>query len=84
MAGTPRFMAPEMAAGESHLADERADVFSLGALLQSSLPIGAPRSLLAVAARAMSHRTEDRYPDAVELYREIGRFLDGEAVLAYR
>src|SRR5437660_7821556 len=32
--GTPGFMAPEQAAGQSGTADARADVFSLGALLQ--------------------------------------------------
>ena len=83
VAGTPRFMAPEMAAGESHLADHRADIYSLGALLADSLAAG-PRALRSIAAKAMSERPADRYPDAAELNREIGRFLDGEAVLAHR
>jgi serine/threonine protein kinase len=84
VAGTPRFMAPEMAAGDSHLADHRADIFSLGALLEFSVPPSGPRALRAIAAKAMSPRPEDRYPDARELNREIGRFLDSEAVLAHR
>ncbi len=84
VAGTPRFMAPEMAAGESHRADHRADIFSLGAVLEFSLGSPAPRALSAVAGKAMSERIEDRYQDAAELNREIGRFLDGEAVTAYR
>lgn len=84
VAGTPQFMAPEMAAGESHLADQRADIYSLGALLDFSLPARAPRALRAVADKARSQLPENRYPDAVELNREIGRFLDGEAVLAHR
>jgi len=84
VAGTPTFMAPEVAAGDSHLADHRADIFSLGALLEFSVPASGPRPLRAIAAKAMSERAEDRYADARELNREIGRFLDGEAVLAYR
>ena len=85
VAGTPRFMAPEMAAGESHLADHHADIYSLGALLNASLPsANVARALRSIAAKAMSERPADRYPDAAELNREIGRFLDGEAVLAHR
>jgi serine/threonine protein kinase len=84
VAGTPRFMAPEMAAGEAHLADHRADIYSLGALLEFALPVPAPPALRAVASKARNGRPEDRYPDATELNREIGRFLDGAAVLSYR
>ena len=84
VAGTPKFMAPEMAAGQSHLADHRADVYSLGVLLQVSLPAKTPRALQAIAAKAMSDQADERYPDAAALNREIGRFLDGDAVLAHR
>lgn len=85
VAGTPRFMAPEMAAGESHTADQRADIYSLGVLLEYCLPAAnAPAPLRAIAARASYAEPAQRYADAAALNREIGRYLDGEAVEAYR
>jgi serine/threonine protein kinase len=84
VAGTPHFMAPEIASGAAQLADHRVDIYSLGKLLEFCVPAGGPRALLAIAGKALSTEPENRYPDAAELNREIGRFLDGEAVSAYR
>jgi serine/threonine protein kinase len=40
--GTPGFMAPEQAGGQSHRADERADIYALGAILYAMLTLRAP------------------------------------------
>lgn len=84
VAGTPRFMAPEMREGRGHAADHRVDIYSLGALFAACLPADAPRALRAIAAKAASERPEDRYESADEVNREISRYLDGEAVRAHR
>ncbi|MCC6145478.1 MAG: protein kinase [Candidatus Hydrogenedentes bacterium] len=42
-----------------------------------------PRDLAAVCARSMSTRPEDRYPSALELAKEVDRFLSGAVVEAY-
>ncbi|MFL5309622.1 MAG: serine/threonine-protein kinase [Myxococcales bacterium] len=81
--GTPGFMAPEQAVGKSATADARADVFSLGALLQSLLPPRAQAPLLAIARKAMSPRPEDRYASAAEMAADVDRFLEGAPVSAY-
>jgi len=81
--GTPGFMAPEQAAGQSGTADARADVFSLGALLQSLLPPAPPAPLQAIARKAMSARPEDRYATAAEMAGDVERFLEGAPVSAY-
>lgn len=84
VAGTPRFMAPEVRAGRGDEADHRVDIYSLGALFEACLPAEAPRALRAIAAKACSERPEDRYASAEEVNGEINRYLDGEAVQAHR
>ena len=54
-AGTRRYMAPEAEV------DARTDIFSLGVLLEEILPLGAPRPLLAIAAKAHANEPEARY-----------------------
>ena len=77
VAGTPAFRAPEAAL------DERSDVYALGAFVRFVLPPDGPPALGAIAARAMSDRPQDRYPDVTSVLREIERFQDGLAVEAY-
>jgi serine/threonine protein kinase len=87
--GTAGFMAPEQARGDGSGVDARTDVYALGAILSGLLPGGRtdPRPLRmvrAIAARAMAQAREDRYASVAELSADVGRFLDGEPVEAYR
>jgi serine/threonine protein kinase len=85
--GTAGFMAPEQASGGSGAADERADVYALGAILGVILATSdraAPRPLVAVRDRAMAERPSERYPSVVELAADVSRYLDGLPVQAYR
>ena len=81
--GTPGFMPPEQQEGGSAAVDARADVFSLGALLQWLLQEGAPAALRAISRKAMAHLPGDRYPSVGDLAADVERFLDGAAVSAY-
>ena len=85
--GTRAYMAPEQAAGRTDLVTERTDVYALGAILASLLEDeapSAPKSLLSVAAKAMSPEPADRYRDAAELAADVERFLDGGVPTAHR
>jgi serine/threonine-protein kinase len=90
--GTPGYMAPEQERGEVTLIDQRTDVFALGSILNDLLQAqpGAPRNerasrpLRAICSKAMAHEMSARYSSVQELAADVGKYLDGMPVSAYR
>jgi eukaryotic-like serine/threonine-protein kinase len=80
--GTPGYMAPEQARGESAVG-VAADVYALGALLSFLAGDVPPRALAAMVVRARAPRPEDRYPSVGALQEDVGRFLSDLPVSAY-
>ena len=84
--GTPGYMAPEQERGEVERIDERTDVYALGAILSFLLDgeERVPKPLKAIRSRAMAAEPDGRYPSVGELSADLGRYLDGLPVAAYR
>jgi serine/threonine protein kinase len=94
--GTPAYMSPEQSQGKADQVDRRTDIFGLGAILHYLLTgrppsdepregdSVVPRALRAVFMKAMALEPDRRYQSASELAADVGRFLDGAPVLAYR
>jgi WD40 repeat protein/tRNA A-37 threonylcarbamoyl transferase component Bud32 len=94
IAGTPCFMAPEQAIGAP--VDERADVYAIGAILDSLLSGSAPsesapplapaipKDLSAIVEKAMAADPAARYRTAKELRDDLRRFQTGQLVSSYR
>jgi serine/threonine protein kinase len=78
--GTAEFMAPEQARGDATV-DHRADVYALGAMLES---FGEVIPVLAIARKARSADPGARYQSVQALAADVSRYLAGRAVEAHR
>jgi serine/threonine protein kinase len=85
--GTPGYMAPEQARGEVARVDQRADIYSLAAILKFLLahpfPNRVPKALSAICRQASAEEPQQRYGSVEELATDVAHYLDGLPVSAY-
>lgn len=81
--GTPQYMAPEQARADRDI-DERADIYALGGILSFLLGKDPPKPLASVVSRSTCADPAGRYSSALDLSRDLLRFLDGQRVSAHR
>jgi serine/threonine protein kinase len=81
--GTVRYMAPEQAGERPEATDGRADVFSLGAILDDVMGMDPPPPLAAIANKALAPDPAERYQHVQHLAADLTRFLDRLPVTAY-
>jgi serine/threonine-protein kinase len=80
VAGTPQFMPPEQARGDTG-ADHRVDIYALGVMLEM---MSGAAPLAAIAHKACAADPAARYQTVQALAADVHRFLAGRAVEAHR
>lgn len=81
--GTPHYMAPEQARGDANI-DARADIYSLGRILEFLCAAQTPKPVRSIIRKACQSDPAARYAGAQELGLDALRFLDGMPVSAHK